>query len=370
MSHVGSGTSIGVAPVRSQLADRFTAALSSSPVMILVGAVVVALILSTQLMAQPFVWNNFPLDAIAEAWGRLFRNRLVVTLSIAFAIVAVRAVVTGSSMIDAVAIAAAIAIGAIAGEWALLALGYESSIGGMAALLPRVVRWCVIGLIVSAMFLLHGRAARARTSAHDATLKATRIERQAVESRLQLLRAQIEPHFLFNTLATIRQLHRSEAGTGALMLGNFIDYLQAAIPKSRAGVPTLRDELELVRAYLGLIEARMSGLLTSSIESDPVVDDHPFPPLSLATLVENAVKHGIVPCEHGGHIAVLARRVGDTIEASVVDNGVGLSTGASGSGIGLANTRARLVSLYGPSASLSLTHHLPSGVQATIRIPR
>jgi hypothetical protein len=373
MNEGRSNPSIAVTPeplrIAGRFTDRFSAALSSSPVMILAGALVVALILSTQLMAQPFVWENFPLDAIAQAWGRLFRNRLVVTTSIAIAIVVVSRFTTGSTVSTALASAAAIAIGAIAGELVLLTLGYENSIGGMGVFLPRVVRWCVIGLIVSAMFLLYERAGQARTSAHDATLKAAQIERQAVESRLQLLRAQIEPHFLFNTLATIRQLHRFEPGNGALMLGNFIDYLQAAIPKSRAGVPTLRDELELVRAYLGLIEVRMSGLLTSSIESDPEVVDHPFPPLSLATLVENAVKHGIVPSEHGGHIAVIARRVGDMIEASVIDSGVGLSAKSSGSGIGLANTRSRLVSLHGSAASLSLMHHMPSGVRATIRIP-
>ncbi|MGI9025952.1 MAG: sensor histidine kinase [Burkholderiaceae bacterium] len=332
-------------------------------------ATLVALLLSTQFLAQPFVWASYPFDEIATAWLAIFRNRSIVTSCIALAVVGTGLIPSSSAPMRALMIALAIAVGALAGEYALGALEYESSGMATRAMFLRVSRWCVIGLAIASIFFLYYRAMRARAEAHGASLRAAQIERQAMESRLQLLRAQIEPHFLFNTLATIRRLHHSEPEQGELMLGNFIDYLRAAIPKSREHVPLLCDELDLGRAYLGLVAVRMSGRLTWSMDVDPSLATHRFPPLSLATLAENAIKHGIVPAERGGHVAIVVRRVASFIEASVIDTGVGLSVATGGSGIGLANTRARLFSLHGPSARLELMHNQPRGVRATIRIP-
>ncbi len=346
---------------------------SSIPISSLVGVpawtLVAAFLLSTQFLAQPFVWANFPLESIALAWLAIFRNRLIVSSIIAAAIVAVVAVPDLPTVVRGALIAAAIAGSALLGESILSLLGYEHQAIGTTPMLLRVSRWWVIASAVATIFLLYRQASRGRTEVHEASLRATQLERQAAQSRLQLLRSQIEPHFLFNTLATIRRLHRSTPDKGATMLANFIDYLRAAMPRSADQPWFIRDESDLVRAYLHVVEVRMSGRLTWSMEVDASLAEHAFPRLALATLVENAVKHGIVPAEEGGHVAIVVRRLDSFIDARVIDTGVGLSMAGGGSGIGLANTRARLRSLYGSDATLDLAHNSPRGICASIRIP-
>ncbi len=328
-----------------------------------------AFLLSTQFLAQPFVWANFPVDAIAAGWLTIFRNRLIVTACIAAGVALASSVPRLPTIPRRLLVAIAIVVTAFSGESLLSLLDYEYQGIGTRAMVLRVSRWCVIALAIATIFLLYQRAVRGRSAIHDASLRVAQLERQAVESRLLLLRSQIEPHFLFNTLATIRRLHRSTPEEGETMLANFIDYLRAAVPPTADRPSCLGDELDLVRAYLGLVEVRMSGRLTWSIDADETLAERAFPRLALATLVENAVKHGIVPAQDGGHVAIVVRRLPPFVDACVIDTGVGLSTAGGGSGIGLANTRARLASSYGPTAQLSLTHNQPRGVCAAIRIP-
>ena len=135
-------------------------------------------------------------------------------------------------------------------------------------------------------------------------LRRAQMERQIAQSRLQMLRSQIEPHFLFNTLATVRRLHHTEPAQGAQLLTHFLDYLRLTLPTLHDEGATLGQEIDLVQAYLGVVAVRMSGRLQVSFEVSDELRACEFPALSIATLVENAVKHGIAPAPEGGAIQV------------------------------------------------------------------
>lgn len=198
--------------------------------------------------------------------------------------------------------------------------------------------------------------------------------RREAELRLSVLVAQVEPHFLFNTLAGVRSAILTEPLRATAIVDHLVDYLRSTIPQMRGDGSTeqgrLAKQLEAARAYLGLMQARIPRL-TYSVESE--LKDAAFPPLLLISLVENAIKHGIEPKIGPAHVAVNARYFdeGDEekLEVSVSDNGVGFGGTTSGSGIGLANIRERLESMYGERASLTLKARPEGGVVATIIIP-
>lgn len=192
---------------------------------------------------------------------------------------------------------------------------------------------------------------------------------QQIEAELSALQAQIEPHFLFNTLATVKRLYDVAPGLGRDMLASLIAYLQSALPGMRSQRACLGDELERVRHYLAILQMRMGERLRFEIEVPAELRDAEMPPMVIATLVENAIKHGLSPLPEGGCLRVLARRgEAGQLVVEVRDDGRGFA-GAGGSGVGLANTRARLSALYGAEASLSLEALDPRGVLARVTLP-
>jgi hypothetical protein len=192
---------------------------------------------------------------------------------------------------------------------------------------------------------------------------------QQIEAELSALQAQIEPHFLFNTLATVKRLYDVAPGRGRDMLASLIAYLQAALPGMRSQRACLADELERVRHYLAILQMRMGERLRFEIDAPADLRSAEMPPMVIATLVENAIKHGLSPLPEGGCLRVSARRAGDgRLVVEVRDDGQGF-VGAAGSGVGLANTRARLAALYGSDASLALQALQPHGVLACITLP-
>jgi LytS/YehU family sensor histidine kinase len=222
------------------------------------------------------------------------------------------------------------------------------------------------GIAVGYFVLLRLRAARAATHQFEVQRKSLEIRR--MEARLRVLQAQIEPHFLFNTLSNIRRLCQQDVPGGRSMLAQLGLYLHAALPKIRRDNASLADEIELVRAYLALHKIRMGDRLEFAIE---VADDcmaRLIPPMMMVTLAENAVKHGLAPLTQGGSIAVRVARDGESIKISVADTGGGF-VAESGVGVGLANLRAQLAALYGTSAALTLQSNAPQGVVATITLP-
>ncbi|MBI3713665.1 MAG: histidine kinase [Burkholderiales bacterium] len=198
--------------------------------------------------------------------------------------------------------------------------------------------------------------------------------RREAELRLSVLVAQVEPHFLFNTLAGVRSAILTEPLRATAIVDHLVDYLRSTIPQMRGDGSSeqgrLAKQLEAARAYLGLMQARIPRL-TFSVESE--LKDAAFPPLLLITLVENAIKHGIEPKIGAAHVSVTARYFdeGDEekLEVKVEDDGVGFGGATSGSGIGLANVRDRLESMYGDRASLVLKARAEGGVAAIISLP-
>ncbi len=206
-------------------------------------------------------------------------------------------------------------------------------------------------------------ASAATTRADVATL-----ERRLLEAQIAALQAQIEPHFLFNTLALIGQLIEDDPAQAARIHSALIQYLRAALPKMRAtGSSTLEQQIELSRAYLAIMQARMGERLTTSIELPASLKHAHFPPMMLQTLVENAIKHGLEPKIEGGHIHIRAQRIEDDLQVEVSDNGVGFNVHAD-DGVGLSNIRERLALLYGSRAQLTV-EALAEATRISIRLP-
>jgi len=212
---------------------------------------------------------------------------------------------------------------------------------------------------------------QAQRQALSFELERSKLARDALDSRLRLLQAQVEPHFLFNTLANVRELVDSGSSQASEVLGSLITYLRAAVPNLHNSATTLGQELELVRAYLELMHMRMPDRLQFAIDADPAALAVQCPPMTLLTLVENAIRHGIDPSEEGGKIDVSVRLQDGRCLAEVKDTGVGLSggQGSQGLGTGLANLRERLQLVFAGQAQLSLTALEPHGFCVNINIP-
>ena len=213
---------------------------------------------------------------------------------------------------------------------------------------------------------INASAARPETEGSEA-------ERRATESQLRLLQAQIEPHFLFNTLANVQSLMDHDLPKAKHMLQSFTDYLRASLGTLRNDNSPLDHELQLAQSYLQLLQARMEDRLRFSIVADAAARAQPLPPLLLQPLVENAVVHGLEPSIAGGSVGINARVEGGQLVIEVMDDGLGLNAAPkgrarSGAGMALDNVRQRLATRYGDAATLTLTDAAP-GTRARITLP-
>ncbi len=225
------------------------------------------------------------------------------------------------------------------------------------------------GLFVSLFFYVKFRESQAALTLHKAELERHLLSKQAIEAELKLMQAQVEPHFLFNTLASVQYLTETDPKEAHRLLGHLIEYLRAALPHLRASSTTLRQEVRLAEAYLNILRMRMGNRLAFTIDVPDDLAMHPFPPNLLISLVENAIKHGIEPAASGGSVLVRARSEGRMLFVTVEDTGRGLGPSTRGGGVGLANIRERLAALYGTQAQFSLDRGMPSGARATLAIP-
>jgi signal transduction histidine kinase len=229
--------------------------------------------------------------------------------------------------------------------------------------------WVItVGGPLVAIALLVQRQADTAAAEHAERLASARREREWDEIRLRFLRSQIEPHFLFNALANVKRLYETHPQSGREMLRALEDYIQRALTVDPAGCRTVADELSLTRAYLDIFAVRMGNRLRVELDVPHELHRAPLPPLMLGTLVENALKHGIAPRAEGGTIRIRVRGEGRELLVQVSDDGVGFRE-TSGSGIGLANTRARLATLFGARGRLDLARNPGGGVVATLRMP-
>ncbi|MES3025946.1 MAG: histidine kinase [Pseudomonadota bacterium] len=229
--------------------------------------------------------------------------------------------------------------------------------------------WFII--ISAAVKGLAGGKRRAELMAKEATEQAdvATLERRLLEAQMSTLQAQVEPHFLFNTLALIGQLIETDPPEAARIHTHLIAYLRSTLPQLRAvGGGTLGRQVELSRAYLAIMQARMKERLQVSFDVPESLNYAPFPPMMLQILIENAIKHGLEPKIEGGKIEVSARIENGMMQVDVRDNGVGFNM-HSDDGVGLANVRERLLLLYGGRAELVIEMPVEGGALASIRVP-
>ncbi len=217
---------------------------------------------------------------------------------------------------------------------------------------------------------------RERLSQYEKTLqlKAAQEAKRETELRLSVLQAQIEPHFLFNTLASLRSLIAQDPPRASALLDKLVDYLRSTMPHTQAdgnAAPcTLGQQIDAAHSYLELMQMRMGPQrLAFRLDCEPALRTQSFPPLMLITLVENAIKHGLEPLSSGGAIDIQAHKKDSQLVLSVADNGQGFGgTASAGTGIGLANTRMRLQHVYGEAARLELIPQARSAWLATLPI--
>ena len=198
----------------------------------------------------------------------------------------------------------------------------------------------------------------------------TSTEKELTVAKLSLLHAQVEPHFLYNTLASAQLLTRSDPARADEMLGHLIQYLRHSLPRTDDELSTLGAELERALAYLEILKIRMGPRLSVQVDVPENLRATDLPPMMLQTLVENAIKHGLEPRTGGGTVWIRARRSDDGVVAvTVADDGDGFNAKTSGTGIGLKNVRERLRLVYGGAAALAVVANFPAGVAATITVP-
>ena len=320
--------------------------------------------LALSLQFRDFVW------ALQVAAHAVYCPLLI--LALAHLLVAARAerFITGAWALAIAVVAGCFAAQLLMMQFHVLVHGPETNPAKGFAYRLGMVRGPLLwwGLVAAAWYVLRRSEWRAAEVAR-AEGAAEELRASTAQARLQALQAQVEPHFLFNTLAHVKWLYQRDPARGRHMLDRLIDYLGAALPRVRQADTTLGQELELAHAYLDLHQIRIGGRLGFSIEVPEEMASVRFPPLMLLTLVENAIKHGIAPLTEGGTIRISAGTRGERLRIEVRDTGAGLRQGG-GSGMGLANVRARLAALFGAGARLVIEPNAPRGVVAAIEIPR
>ncbi|MBZ2206906.1 sensor histidine kinase [Massilia soli] len=234
-----------------------------------------------------------------------------------------------------------------------------------------------VSLLLLALFAtkaLMGGKKRAEAETQNANAAAEResMQRQLSEARMQMMQAQVEPHFLFNTLASVEYLIETNPPRASAMQRSLIQYLRAVLPQMRdnAVVTNLGREADMVKAYLNLLKMRMEERLTVDMQIPDELRSAAFPPMMLQSMVENAIKHGLECKPEGGTLKIVAEVAGSKLRVIVSDDGVGFGVHPSdGTGLGLPTIRERLKLLHGDQGKLTITANAPSGVIATIEVP-
>jgi hypothetical protein len=237
--------------------------------------------------------------------------------------------------------------------------------------LPQLAFLLIILLLIVRMLSKSKIKAEAATAAACDLAEREALSRQLAEARLQAMQAQVEPHFLFNTLAAVEHLIETDPPRAAQMQRNLIGYLRSVLPNFRKPESTLGREVEICRHYLEILKMRMEDRLAVEIAVPPQLENARMPPLMLQSIVENAIRHGLEPKPEGGQLYLGADLADDLLSITVVDTGIGFSgTGKpQGSGVGLANIRERLVALFGQRGRLTITPNRPTGTQVRLEIP-
>ncbi len=324
--------------------------------------------ISTDVPVFPFV------DAVVDLWGDFWRHGLSV-LGMYLVIQPVRRCLRGEGLHRIAWLAGAVVVGAAlaTGIRALEVTWFSDGPDEMEIVLTTIATWFVRFALPAAFVVTVAEFNRREILSLEAMRRAeadrAALEQETMLARLKTLEAQIEPHFLFNTLANVRRLYETDAVAGETMLERLMRYLVVALPSMRDELPTLGREAQLIEAYLDLQQVRMGRRLRYSVDIAPALHAIGVPSMMLLTLVENAIKHGLAPLREGGRVDVAAVVDGDALRLEVADTGRGFGGDSSGMGTGLANIRARLAAMFGDAAALTLMPGPERGLLATIRMP-
>ena len=227
----------------------------------------------------------------------------------------------------------------------------------------------MISIVMAAIWRRRIEELAAQTALAEERERVEAAERAAAQANLRALQAQIEPHFLFNTLANVTGLIHTQPDTAKHMLEKFIDYLRASLATTREQVASLGQEFALMENFLAILQIRMGDRLRVFVDLPAELSQEELPSMLLQPLVENAIKHGLEPKVEGGSITLQARHVDDSVQIAVIDTGLGFRGGVS-VGIGLKNVRERIAKLYDGNASLAIEENAMGGTRAILTLPR
>jgi len=226
----------------------------------------------------------------------------------------------------------------------------------------------VFGSIITYFFISRERISSTEALVQQERIKRLVSEKNAAETNLRFLQAQIEPHFLFNTLSNILSLFDADPEKGKAMLVDLIHYLRTTLYKTRDKSTTIGQELDIICAYLNIHKVRMGDRLHYNIHLPDHLKAIPFPPMLIQPLVENAVKHGLEPSIQGGAITIRVDEHENCLRLEIADTGLGIQDGMKW-GFGLTNVKERINSLFGDQGKLHLKENRPCGLKAIIEVP-
>jgi signal transduction histidine kinase len=230
----------------------------------------------------------------------------------------------------------------------------------------------ILALLATKVLVGGKKRAEAETQTANAAAERESMQRQLSETKMQMMQAQVEPHFLFNTLASVEYLIETDPPRASAMQRSLIQYLRAVLPQMRdnAVVTNLGREADMVKAYLNLLKMRMEERLNVDMQIPEGLRNAAFPPMMLQSMVENAIKHGLECKSEGGTLKIAAEVANGKLRVIVSDDGVGFGVMPSdGTGLGLPTIRERLKLLHGDQGQLHISANSPSGVIATIEVP-
>jgi len=274
----------------------------------------------------------------------------------------------GHAILLVIAMPTGASAGAFIGAW-IAGISFSEILPGRPALLIQILFVGILfGTMITYFFFSREKISQTEAQLREEQIRSLTLEKQTLETHLKLLQAQIEPHFLFNTLSNILSLLDTDPGRGKTMLVDLTRYLRSSLSRSRERTTTLGQEMDLVRAYLQIHKVRMGERLRYAIDVPETFRNLSFPPMLVQPLVENAVKHGLGPVIEGGDILIQAEDKTDAYRVVIADTGSGLSD-ASSAGVGLTNVRDRLKALFDGKARLILEENRPSGLKAILEIP-
>jgi sensor histidine kinase YesM len=277
---------------------------------------------------------------------------------------------TARPIYQAVMVAAALIIGSLCGSFlGTLASGMRlATLFEKHGLIELLILGVMFGSIITYIFTSRNRIAASEVRVQEEKIKHLISEKKVAEANLRILQAQIEPHFLFNTLSNVLNLLDTDPAKGKSMLEDFTRYLRTSLSKIRGQTTRLGHEMEMIQAYLNIFKVRMGNRLQFNLDLPSDLRETPFPPMLIQPLVENAIKHGLEPKVEGGKIFIRADLNGNLLRMEISDTGVGFK-GDRNDGLGLVNIRERLQSLYGDDGRLVIEENQSGGVKATIEVP-